>query len=239
MDQLNPASSDESLPPFSPSVADIASSLEQIRSRIRQAGGASGVRIVAVTKGQPLATIVAAAAAGLLDFGENYADELVAKASQIPPGNDLRWHFQGRLQSNKINRLRPFVSVWQTVDSADRITALSQRVPGAQVMIQLDSTQGRADRSGAFLGDVPLLVSLARSAGLLVTGLMTVAPLEEHGVGTPFEAFQALSQLADELDLVERSMGMSDDFEDAIRAGSTMIRIGSALFGSRPNLASD
>jgi PLP dependent protein len=216
------------------SYADVASRLDVLRHRVSACGGdATTVTIIAVTKGHPLEAVQAALEAGLNDIGENYADELVAKHQQVASTSSVRWHFQGRLQTNKINRLKDCVDVWQTLDSADRLEALAKRAPGAKVLIQVDSTRGRADRSGALIEHVPDLVAIALSLGLSVLGLMTVAPLPEHDVGSAREAFEALAECGRRLNLQHLSMGMSDDLDDAVRAGATMIRVGSALFGAR------
>jgi PLP dependent protein len=208
---------------------------KQICERIAMGGrDPDTVRIIAVTKGHGTAAIDAALRLGLTDIGENYADELVEKSVGLGARtHEVCWHFQGRLQTNKINRLRGIVNMWQTLDSAQRCEALASRVPGATILIQVDSSCGRADRTGVLIEAVPDLVHHATGLGLHVAGLMTIAPLPEHNVGSAREAFERLAQCARDLDLVECSMGMSDDFEDAIKAGSTMIRIGSGLFGTR------
>ncbi len=190
------------------------------------------IRIVAVTKGFGAEAPLAALRAGLADLGENYADEMVRKAVAVAdasPASGARWHFQGALQTNKINRLAPHVHLWQTVDSVARAAALGARVPGARALVQLDLS-GAPGRSGCAPADAPAVVAAARDAGLTVLGLMCVAPLDAE----PAVAFTQLARLADALGLPERSMGMSDDFEDAVRAGATMLRLGSVLFGRRP-----
>ena len=221
------------------SAEDFAHNMRVVRERVADAGGdADAVTIVAVSKGQPLTSIRAALDVGQRQFGENYADELVEKADALSSGvagadAATVWHFQGRLQTNKINRLKSVVSVWQTVDSVDRAAALGKRVPGAAVLVQINS--GGGDRSGALIGEVASIVAHARDCGLAVLGLMTVAPLLD---GVPDksaaqQAFRSLSRLADELSLPERSMGMSHDLAEAVAAGATMLRVGAALFGPR------
>ncbi len=213
---------------------DFGYNLETVRRRIVEAGGdLDRVRIIAVSKGQSVEAIRVAIKCGHREFGENYADELVEKAAAIGTAHAVRWHFQGRLQTNKINRLKPHVSVWQTVDSTDRALALAARVPGAEVFVQVDSTGGVGDRSGALATNVPAVVDAARHAGLRVFGLMTVAPLSDDPTVATM-AFRELCTLADALGLPVRSIGMSDDLERAVGAGSTMVRLGSALFGPRP-----
>jgi PLP dependent protein len=219
----------------------VESNLADIRLRIADASNLRpnpeelAIELVAVSKGMPIEAIEGAYRCGQRVFGENYADELVGKAQQLLGAcPEIRWTFQGRLQSNKINRLIPFVSLWQSVDSVSRAEALGSRAPGAAVMIQVDATQGLADRSGVAIADAATVVAAARSAGLRVRGLMTVAPLEMHKVGRPEDTFRAVRALADSLQLEECSMGMSGDLEVAIAMGSTMVRVGSAIFGSRP-----
>ena len=229
---------DDTPPPLLPSDADVvavAANLATVRASIERTGrDPDTVRIVAVTKGQPASIVRAALAVGLVDVGENYADELVTKAEALTGAAlTVRWHFQGRLQTNKINRLIPHVWLWQTVDSSDRALALAARAPGAKVLVQVDLS-GDPGRSGVAPDTVSRVVAQCHDGGLDVLGLMCVAPLPAGGAPDPASAFAQVSQMADELGLEHRSMGMSDDFEAAVRAGSTIIRIGSALFGARP-----
>jgi pyridoxal phosphate enzyme (YggS family) len=209
----------------------------------RVGGHPSAVTLVAVTKGFGPEAVLAAVANGLTDLGENYADELVSKAAAVAaqdPGAAaaIRWHFQGNLQTNKINRLAPLVHLWQTVPSANRAASLAQRVPGASVLVQVNLV-GAQNRPGCAPADVPAVVAACRELGLRTLGLMGVGPapglvdLPREGDRDSATAFALLRQLADAEALPVRSMGMSDDFEVAIGAGSTMIRVGSFLFGRR------
>jgi uncharacterized pyridoxal phosphate-containing UPF0001 family protein len=206
----------------------------QARLRIAAAGGdPEAVRIVAVTKGFGPDAVVTALAAGLLDIGENYAQELLAKhaalaaAGPVPEGP--RWHFLGRVQRNKVVQLAPVVACWQSVSREVEGEAITRRAPGAAVLIEVEAT-GAPGRNGAQPEEVPALVARLRSLGLDVRGLMTVAP---QGPGRR-AVFAAVRRLADDLGLPERSMGMSDDLETAVAEGSTMVRLGRALFGGRP-----
>jgi PLP dependent protein len=207
--------------------------------RVANAGGSPTVDLVAVSKGQDLLAIQAAAEVGFRLFGENYADELVAKA--VDPNLSrygIDWTFQGRLQTNKINRLKPHVGLWQTVDTIERAQALSKRAPGAKVLIQLNLT-GAAERSGVTLSEASELIVASRMLELNVVGVMGVGPDPEDPTtlpGASESAFRSAVLVADLHDLPVRSLGMSADFEVAVRAGSTMIRVGSVLFGSRENL---
>jgi pyridoxal phosphate enzyme (YggS family) len=203
--------------------------LELIRVRIERAGGdPSVVRVVAVTKSFGADAVAAARDVGLVDIGENYAGELRAKA----PGPDgTRWHFLGAIQRNKVRALAPLVDVWQSVARVAEGERIAAVAPGASVLVQVDST-GLERRNGCPPAEVPALVEGLRALPLSVEGLMTVAP--QGNPGAAAASFAEVARLADELGLRERSMGMTDDLEAAVAAGSTMIRVGRALFGERP-----
>jgi uncharacterized pyridoxal phosphate-containing UPF0001 family protein len=231
--------------------------VEEVRCRIDDASGdPSSVRIVAVTKGFGVDAVDAALSAGLVDVGENYADELVAKASALDawgdrdagpaPGPAERaepakragsaegavpvWHFLGAVQRNKVARLAPLVTWWQGVSRIEEGRAIAGRRPGSTVLVQVD-VAGIPGRGGCPPERAADLVRALRDEDLDVAGLMAVGrpgPDEEARPG-----FQLVSNLADSLDLRVRSMGMSDDFEVALAEGSTMVRLGRVLFGAR------
>jgi hypothetical protein len=209
----------------------VAARAAEVRRRVAQAGGGSEVEILAVTKGFGPDAVLAAMRCGLTSVGENYAQELIAKAGSIPDGVRPQWHFLGRLQRNKVRALAPLVDVWQSIDRIELIEELAKRAPGARVFIQ-GNLSGEPQKGGAPLEQVPDLVAHARSIGLQVEGLMGVGP-EGDPVGSR-RGFRALVALADELGVVHRSIGMTEDLEVAVEEGSTMIRVGSALFGPRP-----
>lgn len=202
--------------------------LAVVRRRIEMASGDPGsVRIVAVTKGFGSDAVEAALAAGLTDIGENYAEELLTKAVAEPAAH---WHFLGAVQRNKVAHLAPLVSCWQSVDREEEGRAIARHHPGATVLVQVD-VAGLPGRGGCPPEQVPELVAALRDQDLAVRGLMAVGP-----PGAPEEArpgFALVSNLADRLDLPVRSMGMSDDLEVALAEGSTMVRLGRALFGPR------
>ncbi len=230
--------------PGSLSPAEVAARLTVVRARIAAVGvDPATVEVLAVTKGHPLEVVALARAAGLFDLGENYAQELVAKATATAiaatatalsvPGEavaSLRWHFIGRLQTNKVGQLAPFVTLWQTVDRAEVVAQLVRRAPGARVLIQVNAT-GEAHKAGCQPSDTAKLVDQARAGGLIVEGLMTLGPTDPQR--NPETGFALVRGLVDALGLARCSMGMSDDMEAALRAGSTMVRIGTALFGPR------
>ncbi len=213
-----------------PSFADgeVAARLAHVRQRIARAGGdPETVRVIAVTKGFGPEAVTAARSAGLRDVGENYAAELRTKA---PGPAGTHWHFLGAVQRNKVNALAPLVDVWQSVARPIEGQSIARHAPGARVLIQVD-TSGVPGRNGCAPEEVEPLARSLSALDLRVEGLMTVAPPEATAAAA---AFRVVGQVADALGLPERSMGMSDDLESAVAAGSTMVRIGRALFGERP-----
>jgi hypothetical protein len=212
---------------------DVADRLAGVRQRIASAtSDPSSVTVIAVTKGFGDDAVRAALGAGIVDIGENYADELVAKAAAIDDREAVpRWHFLGSIQRNKVARLAPLVACWQGVSRLEEGRAIAKRWPGAGVLIQVDIA-GIPGRGGCEPAGVPGLVSAVRDQGLAVAGLMAVGP-----PGPPEGSragFRAVTALADRLDLPVRSLGMTEDLEVAVAEGSTMVRIGRGLFGDRP-----
>jgi len=209
--------------------------LAEVRERILSAGGTSRVTIVAVTKGFGPDVVRAAAAAGLLDVGENFAQEMLAKLPGAPAG--LRWHFLGQLQRNKLRRLAPHVHLWHGLDRPQEAALLARARPGAAVLVEVRASgrvpEGERTRPGVELQAAAGLVEAARSAGLDVRGLMTVGPLGAEASELS-RHFRAVADLARQLGLAELSMGMSADFELAVAEGATIVRLGRALFGPRP-----
>jgi pyridoxal phosphate enzyme (YggS family) len=203
-----------------------------VRGRIADAGGRpDAVRVVAVTKGFGPGAVRAALRAGLADVGENYAQELLSKNESLgADASGVRWHFLGAVQRNKVAALAPVVTCWQGVARAVEAEAIARRRPGATVLVEVETT-GAPGRNGCPPADVPGLVAELRALDLDVRGLMTVAPPDAAGAR---RAFRAVRALADRLGLEELSMGMSDDLELAVAEGSTMVRVGRALFGERP-----
>ncbi len=137
----------------------------------------------------------------------------------------------GGVQRNKVRRLAGIVSLWQTVDRADLVDELVRRAPGARILVQVDPA-GTPGKGGCPPAEVEGLVARAGDGGLDVAGLMTVGVIGDAEATSA--AFRVVTRLADDLGLAERSMGMSGDLESAVEHGSTMVRIGRALFGDRP-----
>jgi PLP dependent protein len=211
--------------------AAVADNVAAVRERIRRAGGRD-VDLVAVTKGFGADAVRAAVSAGVDAVGENYAQELRAKAGALDDiGSQVTWHFLGRLQRNKVRQLAPLVSVWQSVDRRELVDEIARRDSHARVLIQVNLAE-EPQKGGVAWSEVEALVDGARGAGLEVLGLMGVGP-----DGPPEQArsgFRRLVTVADALGLVERSIGMSGDLEVAVEEGSTMVRVGRSLFGPRP-----
>lgn len=188
---------------------------------------ADSVTVLAVTKTFGFDVAAMAVAAGLTDLGENYAQEVLEKA---PVVTGARWHFIGGLQRNKVRKIAAVIDLWQSVDRADLAEEIAKRAPGARILVQVNTT-GEPQKSGCELTDIDALVGRATELGLDVAGLMTVGPTAERD---PRPAFAQLRGHVDRLGLGVASMGMSGDLEAAVSEGSTMVRVGTALFGPRP-----
>lgn len=207
----------------------------RVRERIERAGrGLDEVRIVAVTKGFGLTEVAAAIDAGLTDLGENYAQELIAKADRAPGGT--RWHFLGPVQRNKVKGLAPHVALWHGIDRVGAGAEIARWPDPAPVLVQVNLA-GDPGRPGASWSEAPALVDALRDLGLDVRGLMGVASRPSlRPSPSPDDVrqqFRRLAVMAGRLELGELSMGMSGDLEVAVEEGATMVRVGTALFGSR------
>lgn len=206
---------------------------QDVRSRIAGCGvDPATVKIVAVTKGFGTWAIQAAIRLGCEFVGESYAQELKMKYENLSniEKDSCRVHFIGGLQTNKIKLVSKHVDVWQSVDRVSLIDEIAKRSPKAKIMLQLDLA-GESTQGGCGLDAAPVLLERAIDAGLETVGCMAIAPR-----GSPLvieKSFLELCTFADAHGLVERSIGMSGDLEIAIKSGSTMVRVGTALFGAR------
>jgi pyridoxal phosphate enzyme (YggS family) len=213
--------------------AGVAAAVADARRRIDAVAGGRRVALLAVTKGFGPAEVSAAVRAGVDGCAENYAQELVVKAEALASGGQPAphaWHFIGRLQRNKVRQVAEHVAVWQSVDRLALGAEIARQRPGATVFVQINLS-GETNKGGCSFDEVPPLVESLRGLGLVVDGLMGVAafgPAQQSRSG-----FDRLVSLADDLGLAERSIGMSSDFEQAVEAGATMVRLGTVLFGSR------
>ena len=218
----------------------LAARVAAVRERIAEAApDPAAVRLVAVTKGFGLDVVRAALAAGLVDLGESYVQELVAKAVELErehaDARDAaglpRWHAIGRLQRNKVRKAAPFVTLWHSVDRLSLGAEIARCAPGAAVLVQVN-TSGEEAKGGCPPVMAAGLVDGLVDLGLDVQGLMTIAPAGPPEVARP--AFHAARELRDRLGLSELSMGMSGDLEVALSEGATLVRVGTGLFGPRP-----
>ena len=217
------------------SVDQIRTRLAEVRQRIDAARrDDQRVSIIAVTKTFGPELVENALAAGLTELGENYGQELVAKAEALidrspEAAGRVHWHFIGGLQRNKIRLMAPHVTLWQTIDREALVAELAKRAPGSRLLVQVNTTD-EPQKSGCAPSEVGPLVDGARERGLDVVGVMTIGPTDGSD---PRPAFDLLRRVGDANDLPELSMGMSGDFEIAVEHGATMVRIGAALFGPR------
>ena len=194
----------------------------------------AGVTLVAVSKTQPAKAIREAYAAGQRDFGENYAQEWRDKADALADLADLRWHFIGGLQTNKVKYLAGRVAAIHTVDRVELAREISKRfaAKGAVARVYLEvNVGGEASTSGCAPDEVPALAAEVRGLPAIeVVGLMAIPPPEDD----PRPHFRTLRALRDRLGLAGLSIGMSADWRVAVEEGSTCVRVGTAIFGERP-----
>ncbi len=197
------------------------------------------VKILAVSKTFPIAAIQEAYDCGVRMFGENKIQELSEKASVLP--DDIQWHFIGHLQSNKAAKAVQYAAWIHSVDSLKLLHKLDRLAGemGKKPVILLEVNSGEESKSGVDYEELGVLAAAARDAeNLDWRGLMTMAPLTEDRTQWK-QAFARLRASRDELErtlnvkLPELSMGMSGDFAEAAAEGSTIIRVGSRLFGNR------
>jgi PLP dependent protein len=227
--------------------AALRSRLAGVRDRVARAAGRAGrdpasIRLVAVSKTFPAEFVRAAADAGQIDFGENKVQEALQKIDQT---SDLaiRWHLVGHLQSNKAKKTGRF-DVIHSIDDADLVRQVDEaaRAAGRRIdlLVQVDLA-GEATKFGAREDDLDPIFEAARAArAARVVGLMLLPPAsDDPEQARPY--FQALRAVRDRLVargvdrsmVAELSMGMSHDFEVAVEEGSTMVRVGTAIFGAR------
>jgi PLP dependent protein len=231
-----------------PSTADrkdeIAARLAAVRDRIAAACGAAGrspgeVTLIAVTKTYPVSDIQLLSELGVRDIGENKDQEAAPKAAEAAAlGLSLTWHFVGQLQTNKAASVVSYAEVIHSVDRLRLVRALGTRARAAgrsvTCLVQV-SLDGDPARGGAFGPEVMAVAdAIASEDALILGGVMAVAPMEVPAAA----AFRKLKEVADEVrgshpGAVMISAGMSDDLEQAIEAGATHVRVGTALLGGR------
>ena len=226
---------------------DIAAGLDDVRRRIAEAASAAGrdtddVTLVVVTKFFPASDVRLLAELGVTHVGENRHPEARDKLAECSDLG-LRWHFIGGLQSNKAAVVGSYADVVESVDRVKLVNALNRgahegsRELDVLLQVSLDPP-GREGRAGADADDLAALADAVDGSGMLrLRGLMAVAPLEED----PRAAFARLTEVhrafvGERPEAPWLSAGMSNDFEAAIGAGATHVRVGSAILGARPSI---
>lgn len=240
--------------------AQLADALARVEERIARACATAGrrraeVTLIVVTKTYPASDVRLLAELGVRDVAENRDQEAAAKAAECA-GVPVRWHFVGQLQTNKVRSVVRYADYVHSVDRPRLVTALSAQAARAgrpelpcliQVALEKEGAPERAGadgpgRGGAAPAEVPRLAEeITRAPGLRLAGLMTVAPLAGAYAGRPADAFARLTDISRDLRVTVPaatmvSAGMSADFEEAIVAGATHVRVGSAVLGVRPPL---
>ena len=210
--------------------------LEQIRKDCPP-----NVKIIAVSKGQPAEKIKETLQCGQTLFGESYAQELEEKALQLKD-EKIEWHFIGHLQRNKINKALPYMSFLHSIDSVSLAESLEKRLSKPLPCCIEVNLGDESSKTGIAPESVPTLVQhLFRFPKILLVGLMTIPPASENPEDSR-HCFRRLRLLRDRLNqarilpkpLTELSMGMTHDYKVALEEGATMIRVGTGIFGERP-----
>ena len=226
----------------------ISDNINSIREKISRACARAGrstseITLLAVGKTFPSSAVREAVRAGVADVGENYVQELLSKRGDLS-GSDVRWHFIGHLQSNKVKNVAPWIHMIHAVDSTALAIEIDRRAAKAGRVIEClleVNTTGESTKFGVAPGDVTALVkSLAPCANISLGGLMTIGPFLPDPEGSR-PMFRRLRELKGEIGSLSQvnvtmrhlSMGMTGDFEVAIDEGATLIRIGTAIFGPR------
>ena len=230
-------------------MSDIAANLESVRESIRAAAlrsdrDAAAVELLAVSKTHPVESIQTALNAGQFVFGENRVQEILIKQPQLP--EKVRWHLIGPLQSNKVRKVLPLVEMIHSVDHLE-IARDINRIGGElglhpRVLIEINLAAESSKHGFTPEKIREQLEQLYALDRLYIQGVMCIPPFDPMPENTrPY--FVKLRELRDELEklggapLPQLSMGMSHDFEVAVEEGATIVRVGSAIFGSRPSKA--
>ncbi|MFF3495052.1 YggS family pyridoxal phosphate-dependent enzyme [Streptomyces sp. NPDC002795] len=233
--------------------AELAANLATVEERITAACAAAGrkrddVTLIVVTKTYPASDVRILSGLGVRHVAENRDQDAAPKAaecSDLP----LTWHFVGQLQTNKVRSVASYADLVQSIDRDKLVTALSkeavrvERELGCLIQVALDAdVNGRGERGGVGPGGVEELAArVAEAPGLRLDGLMTVAPLTGAYAGRQQAAFERLMDLSTAVRAAHPaanmvSAGMSSDLEQAVAAGATHVRVGTAVLGVRPRL---
>ncbi len=224
------------------SSSPLAERLAAVREGVADAARAAGrspdeLTTIVVTKFHPASLVRELAALGVRDVGENRHQEAQEKAAELAD-LDLRWHFVGQLQSKKARQVRRYAAVIHSLDRISLVDALKlDDAPGVDVFVQLNLTDDPA-RGGVADRDLePLVEHVLATGGLRLLGVMAVAPLDEE----PARAFERVRLASERIRRLAPtasaiSAGMSQDYREAVAAGATHLRIGTAITGNRPSL---
>ncbi len=206
----------------------LAERIAEVKARVARAAGGRPVELVAVTKTHPAELVRAAHQGGLTAFGENYVQEWAQKRQALAD-LPIAWHFVGHLQKNKAKDVVGRVALIHGVDDLALAQTIDRRAAAPQDVLVEVNVGGEASKAGVEPAALPaLLRELGGLEKVRCRGLMCIPP---PGAGRP--AFRMLAALARDHGLAELSMGMSDDFEEAIEEGATIVRVGTAIFGAR------
>jgi pyridoxal phosphate enzyme (YggS family) len=223
------------------SATAIAENLRRVEERVQAACQRVGrpsaeVTIVAISKSFPLSAVVAAYEAGLREMGENRVQEAAAKIEKAAAqGVQPRWHLVGHLQTNKVKTALGLFDIIHSVDSLRLAESISRRATATVPVLLEVNVAGEESKFGLEPRELGETLDRVRALpNLDVQGLMTVAPLAADAEEVR-PVFRRLRELAEALELRQLSMGMTDDFEVAVEEGATMVRIGRAIFGPRPD----
>lgn len=214
--------------------AQIAENIARVEKRIKKAAGGNALpTLVAVSKTQTGETLAAAYDAGLRTFGENRVQEAVEKFTALKAAHtDITLHLIGPLQTNKAKAAVAIFDVIETLDRVDIIDAVAgecKKQNKNPVCFLQVNTGDESQKAGCNIDEIGKLLAHARNVGVMITGLMCIPPVADP----PALHFALLKKLAAQHGLKNLSMGMSGDFERAIKLGATHIRIGTAIFGAR------
>jgi len=215
----------------------LAGRVAQMRERIAEAAlrcgrSADSVTLVGVTKKHPREAVLEAIAAGLTDLGENYVQEARAKYADLPP---VRKHFIGHVQTNKAKAIVETFDVVQSIDRLDAGLAIAKaaRTLGKPMRALLQINISPTERFGLAPADAPALAARLRAdEGLAIDGVMAIGPVTDDRAEI-LKAFRRAAEAGEAVGGGTLSIGMSGDWDEAIRCGSTMLRIGTAIFGER------
>jgi len=217
-------------------LSSITSRIAEITERIKDAALSAGrkpeeIKIIGVSKGHSSRAVLEAVEAGVRDFGENYLQELAEKFQEISArALNIHWHFQGHIQRRKIKEILKYTNSILSVSRIEEFEEIERRASetiNCYIEVNLGSEEQKNGVDPDELGS--MLDNISKFKMIKVEGLMTVPPVSDN----PRRWFSELRTLGEKFGLTKLSMGMTSDFEDAIREGSTMVRIGTAIFGER------